>query len=115
MYLIRGKWFTNFKYIWLRKILYNLTKENDCRIGEQLSLAHSKFFSVFFSDFTGPSTPYLLLKDSGEEVFVLDDMDFVIQSWSWVKSLSVIFSAPVFPHKTQKKERWQVLMMYALE
>lgn len=42
---------------------------DECGIGEKLSLARSKFFSLFLADSLGPPTSYLLLKDSGDEVF----------------------------------------------
>lgn len=48
-------------------IHYFLTKKNDRGIGEQLSLVHSKFFSLFLGDFTGLPSP--LSKDSGDEIF----------------------------------------------
>lgn len=78
-----------------------LTKKNDCATDE-LSFVHSKVLSLFLDDFIGPPTP--LFKDSGDEVFGSGDTDSAIQSQSWVKSLSVIFSTPILPHKIQTKE-----------
>lgn len=59
--------------------MYILTNKKDRGIGEQLSLAH-KFLSLFLGDFFAPPTPYLLLKDSGDEVFGEGDREFVIRS-----------------------------------
>lgn len=58
--------------------MYILTKK-DRGIGEQLSLAH-KLLSLSLSDFFGSPTPYLLLKDSGDEIFGDGDRNFVIRS-----------------------------------
>ena len=65
--------------IYLIKEKYNLTEERDCGMGEQLSLTHSKFFSLFFGNSIGSPTPYLLFKDSGGKVFTLGDRAFVMQ------------------------------------
>lgn len=97
-----------FLQVYLIKYIYThfsfLTKNNDCAIDE-LSLVHSKFFSLFLDDFIGPPTP--LFKDSGDEVF--GSGDSATQSQSWVKSLSVIFSTPILPHKIQKEMTVDIL------